>query len=114
MLIDKDYELLILNEILCIVERQTDGSTHNMIQSYKQNPRGFIEYRKVAMTHAPNYRRKFMECVHYISSNIMINDYQLIRNSPCKFTSIFAVPFGILLYIYITNTRKRTIFKNDK
>mgnify|MGYP006879773839 FL=1 len=46
MLCDQEYELLVLNEVLCNVEYQLDGSSTNMYRQYLRNPNGFAFFRK--------------------------------------------------------------------
>lgn len=113
ILIDQQYPLLIMNEVLCHVEYLEDGSSMNIINQYKKNPRGFSFFRKVAMKHAPTYKDKLRESIHYVSSNLMIKNYKFILDSPCKFTILLATPLGILLFFYIQYTNKATVLKNN-
>src|SRR5690606_29684538 len=45
-LLDRDYDLLLLNKVLCHVEYLPDGSSRNMLLQYRRNPNGFAFYRK--------------------------------------------------------------------
>ncbi|PFK38375.1 glycosyltransferase [Bacillus cereus] len=111
ILIDQQCPLLIMNEVLCHVEYLDDGSSMNMIKQYKKNPRGFLFFRKVAMKYAPSFKERFRESIHYVSSNLMIRNYAFLKESPCKGTTFLAIPFGILLYLYIQNTSNKTVSK---
>jgi glycosyltransferase involved in cell wall biosynthesis len=106
ILIDQKYPLLTLNEVLCHVEYLADGSSLNMINQYKRNPRGFSFFRKVAMKHAPTFKESFRESIHYVSSNLMIKNYKFLFESPKILTTVLSVPFGIALYFYIQKTRQ--------
>ncbi|MDE5413785.1 glycosyltransferase family A protein [Alkalihalobacterium chitinilyticum] len=112
ILIDQEFPLLVMNEVLCHVEYRQDGSSMNMIKQYKKNPRGFSFFRKVAMQYAPTYKDRVRESIHYVSSNLMVKNYNFLIDSPCKLTTLLATPFGILLYLYIQNTKKATVLKN--
>ena len=101
MLCDQNYKLLVLNEILCNVEYQEDGSSMNMYRQYLNNPKGFAFYRKVAMVCQPQLKRRFVECIHYVSSSILIPNPMFLKESPKKIMTIFAIPFGIALTFYI-------------
>lgn len=101
IVIDQQYPLLIMNEVLCYVEYLIDGSSLNMIRQYIHNPRGFSFFRKAAMTYALTAIDRFRESVHYVSSNFMIRNYKFLFDSPCKITTFFATPFGLALYVYI-------------
>jgi glycosyltransferase involved in cell wall biosynthesis len=109
ILIDQQCPLLTLNEVLCHVEYLADGSSLNMINQYKRNPRGFSFFRKVAMKHAPNFKECFRESIHYVSSNLMIKNYKFLFESPKIWTTLFSIPFGISLYFYILKTSKTTV-----
>lgn len=109
ILIDQDYQLLIMNEVLCVVEYMQDGSSLNIINQYKKNPHGFSFFRKVAMLYAPSLKERIREAIHYVSSSIIIRNKNFIKESPRKGITLLAIPFGILLYFYIQNTNKTTV-----
>lgn len=113
ILIDQQYPLLITNDILCHVEYLADGSSLNIIKQYKKNPRGFSFFRKEAMKYAPTFKERFRESIHYVSSNLMIKNYKFLFESPRRWTTILATPFGMALYLYIKNTDKATVLKVD-
>ena len=100
-LIDQDYELLILNEPVCCVNYQPDGSSMNMYRQYIRNPQGFAFIRKQSMVLAPTTKRRFMEAIHYVSSSIMLRNKHFIQESPKPWLVICAIPFGILWYAFI-------------
>lgn len=112
ILIDQECPLLVMNEILCYVEYLADGSSMNIIKQYKKNPRSFSFFRKVAMKYAPSFKERFRESVHYVSSSLMMKNYKFLNESPCKWITSMATPFGLLLYFYILNTHRATVLKN--
>ncbi|MHA6485279.1 glycosyltransferase family 2 protein [Paenibacillus sp. strain BS8-2] len=111
ILIDQKAPLLVLNEVVCIVEYRQDGSSMNMVKQYLRNPRGFTFFRKTAMQHAPTYKDRFREAVHYVSSSLMLRNTKFIVESPRKWTTVLAVPLGVALYMYIQRTKRNTIVK---
>lgn len=111
IMIDQLYPLLLLNEVLCHVEYRADGSSLNIINQYKRNPRGFSFFRKIAMTYSPTFRDKLRESIHYVSSSIMLRNRRFLLESPCKFVTLLAIPFGILLYMFIHTTRKKGMIR---
>jgi glycosyltransferase involved in cell wall biosynthesis len=112
ILADQEYTLLIMRDIVCIVDYLPDGSSLNMIRQYKNNPKGFAETRKFFMQYySPNYIHRFKQCIHYVSSSIMLKNRYFIKESPCKLTTILAIPFGVALYLYIVNLSKKTVTK---
>lgn len=100
-LIDQDFKLITLNEILCIVEYREDGSSASIIQQYRKNPKGFAFSRKSRMLLATTFKDKFKNAIHYVSSSLFIRNKNFLRESPKKGSTVLAIPFGILLYFYI-------------
>jgi glycosyltransferase involved in cell wall biosynthesis len=111
MLIDQLYPLLVLNEVLCHVEYLPDGSSMNMINQYRKNPNGFLFYRKIALKYTPSLKRRFRESIHYVSSSLMVSKRNFLKESPCKLLTFFSIPFGVALFLYITNTKRTTPMK---
>ncbi|MGN0417210.1 glycosyltransferase family 2 protein [Anaerostipes faecalis] len=101
LLCDQDYKLLVLNQVLCNVEYQLDGSSHNMLRQYYNNPRGFAFIRKVDMKYNKTWKENFKTCIHYVSSSLISKNRNFIKESPKKGMTILAIPAGILLTIYI-------------
>lgn len=112
MLIDQDYKLLTLNEPLVIVEYQADGSSYNMFKQYWKNPKGFAFFRKTEMVTAKSLKRKFMVCIHYVSSSIISKNKKFIQESPCKFLTLMAIPAGYLLYLKIKQSVENDVKMN--
>lgn len=100
-LIDQDYELLTMNEPVCCVNYQPDGSTMNMFRQYIRNPQGFAFIRRQSMVLAPTARRRFIEAVHYVASSIMLRNRRFIKESPRPWLVASAAPLGLLWYGYI-------------
>jgi glycosyltransferase involved in cell wall biosynthesis len=102
-LIDQEYKLAVLNEVLCNVEYQADGSSRNMLRQYRKNPKGFAFIRKIDMQYHTSKKRLFMDCIHYVSSSLICRNRHFIAESPRKCMTVLAIPFGIALtaYIYI-------------
>lgn len=106
-LIDQKYKLAVLNEALCNVEYQPDGSSNSMLKQYLKNPKGFAFWRKVCMKYPESNKRIFLDCIHYVSSSLISQNIHFIKESPRKIQTILAIPFGMLLMVYIkVRTRK--------
>lgn len=100
-LIDQKYKLAVLNEVLCEVEYQADGSSMNMYRQYLRNPKGFAFWRTVCMRYPESDRRVFLDCIHYVSSSILAKNKHFLRASHKKVMTICAIPFGVALTAYI-------------
>lgn len=100
-LIEQDYPVLSLNEVLVNVEYRPDGSSMNMFRQYIKNPQGFAFIRKSSMQLAPTAKRRFMEAIHYVSSSLILKNKCFIQESPQKLLTLLAIPSGIILYLFI-------------
>lgn len=111
ILLDAKYDYLCFNKVFCVVEYQDDGSTINIYNQYFKNPKGFRHSRKIEMLNYKNTSRKFKSAIHQVSSNLILKEINLIRESPNILLSTFAIPFGIVLYLYTLSKRntKRNI-----
>jgi hypothetical protein len=113
ILIDQEGPLLLMNQILCHVEYLEDGSSMNMINQYKKNPRGFLIYRMTTMLYSHSFKERFRASIHYVSSSLMIRNLKFLIKSPNKLTTLLATPIGVALFLYIQNTKKATVFKGN-
>lgn len=106
-MLDKQYEMLLLNEVLCCVEYLPDGSSNNMFNQYRKNPKGFAFYRKELMKLPfTSISFKFRQAIHYVSSSLMVNNRRFLKETPIKSLTFLAIPFGILLYFYISKSSR--------
>lgn len=101
-LVDLTHEMLVLNEPFVVVEYLPDGYTKNIIKLYKKNLKNFIFYRKFIMTY-PNatlwHRYRF--AIHYVAESLLAKNVHFLRDSPRKMLTLFAIPAGLLLYVFI-------------
>lgn len=100
-IIDENYKLKILNECVCIVDYQMDGSSTNMYRQYMRNPKGFAFWRKEQMRYAVNIKQKFKACIHYVSSSLISGNKHFVKESPEKALTVMAIPFGAFLKLLI-------------
>lgn len=96
-LIDQDYKLAVLNECLCNVEYQEDGSSATMWKQYLRNPKGFQFWRKVCMTYPESNKRLVMDTIHYVSSSLLAKDKTFISDSPRKGLTVLCLIPGWVL-----------------
>ncbi|MFD0771218.1 glycosyltransferase family 2 protein [Bacillus sp. CGMCC 1.60114] len=102
-MLDRQYEMLLINEVLCCVEYLPDGSSMNMLNQYRRNPKGFAFYRKELMKLSfVSQSFKYRQAIHYVSSSLISKNRRFMSETPCKTLTLFAIPFGIMLYCYIT------------
>ncbi len=100
-LIDQQYKLYVLNDILCNVEYQADGSSGTMFRQYIKNPKGFAFWRLVCMKYPVSRKRLVIDCIHYCSSSIISKNRNYIKESPKKLLTLLCTFPGAGLTLYI-------------
>ncbi|MCB0372550.1 MAG: glycosyltransferase family 2 protein [Muricauda sp.] len=100
-LIDQDYKLYPVNEVYCIVEYMPDGSSLNMLKQYRRHPKGFAFSRIAGMQYAKSFKDRFKNAIHYVSCAMFTKNGKFLTESPKKLTTVLAIPFGVLLNLYI-------------
>ncbi|GGI46064.1 beta-glycosyltransferase [Paenibacillus marchantiophytorum] len=101
-MLDQQYELLLMNHVLCHVEYLPDGSSMNMLKQYRKNPRGFAFYRKELMKLPfASLLFKFRQSIHYVSSSLTSKNRSFMKETPAKWLTVLAIPPGIFLYWYM-------------
>ena len=100
-LIDQDYKLAVLDEMVCDVEYQLNGHSNGMWKEYICSPNGFIIWRKLCMRYPESFKRLIVDCIHYIAENIIAGNRHYISQSPQKILSCLFFPAGLLLAVII-------------
>lgn len=96
-LIDQDYKLAVLDEVVCNVEYQPDGSSGTMWKQYLKNPKGFAFWRRVCMQYPESGKRLAVDCIHYAAESIIAGNRHFIRESPRKVLTALMAPAGVAL-----------------
>ena len=100
-LIDQDYKLAVLPEVVCNVDYQTDGHSTAMFREYVRSPRGFVLWRKTCMQYPESPKRLVVDCIHYVAESLIAGEKHFIRESPRKVLTLTAVPVGVALAVHI-------------
>ena len=100
--ISKEYDFLVMNEILCVVEYQPEGMSNQMYRQYFNSPRSFAEIRRLYLSFEnAGIRFRFKQCIHYVASSFLSKDRHFVETSPAKLMTILAIPFGAVLFALI-------------
>ena len=100
--LDEEYELALINDVLCIVEYMEDGSSLNMFKQYRKNPRGWCFYRIENLKLSKgSLKYKITQSIHYVSSSMLSKNKRFLLESPNKVLTILSIPLGLALYFYI-------------
>ncbi len=105
-LIDQDYKLAVLNEVLCKVEYQPDGHSTGMWKEYVRSPKGFAFWRKVCMQHPESAKRLIVDCIHYCSSSFLAGNRHFIAESPRKLLTLICIIPGLALTMIVKKKAK--------
>ena len=100
-LIDQDYKLAVLDDVLCNVDYQQDGHSTGMWKEYVRSPRGFAFWRKVCMQYPESKKRLLVDCVHYVAESLLAGEKDFIKQSPQKYLTVMLVPVGAALSLVI-------------
>lgn len=100
-LVDQNYLLSVLDEVVCEVEYQEDGSSGTMWKQYLSNPKGFAFLRKTAMQYPISKKRLIIDCIHYCSSSQIAQNKNYIKESPRKILTFLCTPLGWIETVYI-------------
>jgi len=100
--IDKDYKFHLINDNLCYVDYQPTGMSANILRQYHNSPCSFAQLRRLYMS-MPYYSLKshFRNAIHYVSSCIFSRQWNGLTTSPRPILCALAIPFGIMLNLYI-------------
>ena len=101
--ISQNYDFLVMNESLRLVDYQAGGMSDSVIRQYKDSPNSFAETRKLYLSF-PNTSLlfKIRQTIHLVSSCIIAGKPgSAFEKSPYKLLTTIFYPFGILLASYI-------------
>lgn len=101
LMIGENYDFIYSNEIFCIVEYQQDGSSNTILKQYRKSPKGFAYARKIQIKFSNTIQDVFKAYIHLTSSAIFAKDISLLWRDVNPFVSVLALPFGILLNLWI-------------
>lgn len=100
-LIDQEYKLAVLDEVVCNVDYQPDGHGRGMWKEYARSPRGFAFWRKICMQYPESSKRLVVDTIHYVAESLIAGEKHFVRESPRKLLTLVAVPAGWLLSRHI-------------
>jgi glycosyltransferase involved in cell wall biosynthesis len=109
--LEKEYDFLLVNEVFCIVEYLPDGNSMNKVKQIFQSPNAFALYRIERMKYPYNFKDRFKNAVHYVSSKLIGNKKGLLKDSPAKLTTMIAFPFGFILSLYLKRNYDKPLNK---
>jgi glycosyltransferase involved in cell wall biosynthesis len=101
VLICRDYKLVPVNQVFCIVDYQQDGSSATIINQYFKSAKGFRYSREVSMKYGGFVKLKVRSAIHYNISTFIIGDITKLFNSPDPLLTLSLTPFSYFFYLYL-------------
>lgn len=99
-MIDRDYKLSVLDQVVCLVEYMPDSSTNNMIRQYYRNPNGFRYSRLVELQSPLNLKRRLKVYIHYAAESILAGK-PIVKDAPNKLLALMSLIPGMALARHI-------------
>ena len=104
-LIDQDYDLFLINKVLCVVEYLDDGLSKNKYLQFKNNPNSFMFYRLELIRLSDSFFDKYKSAIHYVSSCLFAKK-SFFNNKYFLLVSLALLP-GLILNLYFRFTNKK-------
>jgi glycosyltransferase involved in cell wall biosynthesis len=104
-LIDQDYDLYLINKVLCVVEYLEDGISKNKYLQFRKYPNSFMFYRLELIRLSDSFLDKYKSTVHYVSSCLFAQ--KSFFNNKYFYLIILALLPGLILNLYLRFTSKK-------
>ena len=104
-LIDQDYDLYLMNKVLCVVEYLEDGISKNKYLQFRKYPNSFMFYRLELIRLSDSFLDKYKSAVHYVSSCLFAQ--KSFFNNKYFYLIILALLPGLILNLYLRFTSKK-------
>ena len=105
--LDLDYELLILQKAVCVVDCNDNSMTKNKYAQYKSSPISFLHYRNEIIRISKSPKKIVKEMIHYITESKIAEKEHMIKNSAKPMIAILCYPAGCIYYHYLNKTKKK-------
>lgn len=105
--IDKEYTMLLLDEVLTICEYQPDGLTGTIFSTMLKNPTGYKIYYSGRIDIALTFKERFGYIIRYNAFDILSGDEAYNYYGKHKFWVTALKPIGWLLTKYYNHKNKK-------
>jgi glycosyltransferase involved in cell wall biosynthesis len=101
-LLDKSYDLIMMHDPICRVEKMPDSVVLNIVNEYFKNTQGFISWFAFLMSMPKGSRSfKFSCAVKYVAACIIGKNKNWLHETTEKRYVIPAVPLGCARYLFL-------------
>ena len=98
--ISEDYDFLVLNEKLCVVDYQPDGMGATVFKQYLRSPKSYRMMRQQELSLPGNLPFLMKKSVHYVSSCILSGE-PCLSGTPHKLLAVLCYPAGWVFTQYL-------------
>lgn len=106
IMMGEDRPFIFLNEVICTVEYQEEGSSNTILKQYFQSPRGFAYARKIRLRYSSSTKDILKNCLHLSALFFITNDFKLTWNdNPYKLLTVLLFPMGFIFHTYLKSKK---------
>lgn len=107
LMLDQEYGMLLLDEVLCIADYNPDSMTYRKYAQYRTCARGFAHFRNetARISRSPGYICR--QYVHYWAEARFAGDANPFRNASRKMYALLMWLPGFLYYHYLLRTSRK-------
>ena len=106
-LLDQNYKMLLLDEVICIVDYNDDSMTRAKFAQYRSCAKGFAYHRNEMMRLSGSVKECCNLALHYIAESRFAGNKKFIRNASRKGYALLAYLPGTFLYLYLKHTKRK-------
>ena len=106
-LLDLDYKMLMLDEVVCIVDYNEDSMTFDKIKQYRTCAKGFAFFRNEMIRISTDRKYIIKQTIHYIAESLLAKNRRWLRESSNKPYAALCFPAGITLFLYLKHTNRK-------
>ena len=107
MLIDQNYQILLLNEVLCIVDYNQDSMTFDKFAQYRSCANGFAHFRNATAKISRNPEYICRQYLHYWAECRFAGEKAPLAKADKKFWALLMWLPGLLFYRYLLKTSRK-------
>lgn len=106
-MLDLEYQMLLLDHVICIVDYNDDSMTRDKFAQYRTSPRGFAHYRNEMMRISTSLKESANLALHYVAESRFAGEKHIIRKAHKKGIVLLAYLPGMALYFYLKKTKRK-------
>ena len=107
MMLDKQYTMLLMDEIVCIADYNPDSMTYAKYAQYKKCAKGFAHFRNETMRVSNDWKYIIHQMIHYQAESRFANERHYIQKCSRPIWAILLWLPGLLYYLFLMHTKRK-------